>query len=139
MENRLADCELTVELERNADLQETCTITINLLELVGRVVTAQVMLESVGDRPDAAGASILMRSNNMTSVLWVSRSSSGATDERSFFLMIMLGRLDLAGGWYHTETPIRGVHNLSAHRFPPWFTGMLADKVGELIHSSDWP
>ena len=53
--------ELTAELERKADLQETCTITINLLELLGLVVSAWVMLELVGDRSDAAGDPILMR------------------------------------------------------------------------------
>ena len=67
--------ELTAgRTEKNADHQETCTITINLLELLGMVVSAWVMLELVGDRPDAAGDPILMRSDNMAAVSWVSRS-----------------------------------------------------------------
>ena len=41
--------ELTAELKTNADCRETCTITINLLELLGMVVTAWVMLELVRD------------------------------------------------------------------------------------------
>ena len=36
--------ELTTELKK-ADIGETCTFTINLLELLGMVVTARVMLE----------------------------------------------------------------------------------------------
>ena len=46
--------------QEKVDYQETCTITINLLVLLGIVVTAWVMLEPVGDRPDAEGDSILM-------------------------------------------------------------------------------
>ena len=54
--------ELTAERKRKADLQETCTITIYLLDIIlwGKVVTAWVLLELVGDMPDAAGDPILM-------------------------------------------------------------------------------
>ena len=73
--------ELTAELKRKADLQETCTITSNLLELLGMVVISWVMLELVGDRPDAAGDPILMRGDNMVAVSWVARSG-GATEKK---------------------------------------------------------
>ena len=129
--------ELTAELKRKADLQETCTITINLLELLGMVVTAWVMLELVGDRPDAAGDLILMRGDNMAAVSWVSRSG-GATDKRACLLMRMLGRLELAGGWNHTIKHIPGVQNSLADGVSRWPREMLADKVRELTHSSDW-
>ena len=56
--------ELIAELTRKTDCQETCTITINLLELLGMVVTAWVMLELVGDRPGLEGGPILMRGDN---------------------------------------------------------------------------
>ena len=55
--------------KRKADCQETCTIPINLLELLGMVVTAWVMLELVGDRLDAEGDPILMRGDNRAAVL----------------------------------------------------------------------
>ena len=64
--------ELTTERKRKA-FGETCIITINLLELLRMVVTAWVMLELVGDRPDAAGDPILMRGDNMAAVSWISR------------------------------------------------------------------
>ena len=89
--------ELTAELERKADLQETCTITINLLELLGMVVTAWVKLELVGDKPDAAGGPVLMRGDNIAAVSRVSRDG-GATDKRACQLMKMLERLELVGG-----------------------------------------
>ena len=53
--------ELTAELKRKAELHETCTVTINLLELLGMVVTAWVMLELVGDMPAFEGDPVLMR------------------------------------------------------------------------------
>ena len=73
--------ELTAELKRKTELQETCTITINLLELLGIVVYAWVMLELVGDRPDAAGDPILMRGDSMAAVSWASQSG-GATEKK---------------------------------------------------------
>ena len=71
------------------------------------VVTAWVMLELEGDRPDAEGDPILMRGDNRACVSWVTRCG-GATDKRAFLLMRMLGRLELAGGWNHTAKHICG-------------------------------
>ena len=65
---------MTTELKRKADRRKTCTITINLLELLGMVVTAWVMLELVGDRPTSDGDPISMRGNNMAAASWVNRS-----------------------------------------------------------------
>ena len=52
--------ELTAELKRTGDRRETCPITINLLEVLGMVMTAWVMLVVVGDRADAKGDPILL-------------------------------------------------------------------------------
>ena len=105
--------ELTTELKRKADLGETCTVTINLLELLGMVVTAWVMIELVGDRPDAKGDPILMRGDNKAAVSWITRCG-GARDKRAFLLMRMLGRLELTGGWTPTAKHIPGVRNTLA-------------------------
>ena len=69
------------ELQRKADLHDTCTITINLLKLLGMVMTACVMLKLVGERTDAAGDPILVREDNMDAVSWVCRSG-GALDKK---------------------------------------------------------
>ena len=47
--------ELTAELKRKADRRETCTITIKLFIVLGRVTIAWVMLELIGDRADEKG------------------------------------------------------------------------------------
>ena len=101
------------------------------------VVTALVMLELVGERPDMAGDPILMRGDNMAAVSWVPRSGGG-TDKRACLLMRMLGRLELAGGWNHTAKHIPSVQNSLADGISRWPREMLADKVRELTHPSDW-
>ena len=55
---------LSAELKRKAARRETCSVTISLLELVGMVLTAWVMHELVGDRPESKGDPILMRGDN---------------------------------------------------------------------------
>lgn len=47
--------EPTTELKEKAERRETCTVTINLLELLGMVVTGWVMLELVGGSPKSVG------------------------------------------------------------------------------------
>lgn len=60
------------------------------------IVNAWIMLELVGDRPDAARDPILIRGENMAAVSWALRSG-GATDKKACELMRMLGRLEQAG------------------------------------------
>ena len=129
--------ELTAELKRKAARRETCTITINLLELLGMVVTAWVMLELVGDRADAKGDPILMRGDNRAAVSWISRCG-GARDKRACLLMRMLGRLEIKGGWNHTAKHIPGVQNTLADGISRWPRSVLADKVRELTNSDEW-
>ena len=129
--------KLTAELKRKADCQETCTITINLLGLLGMVVTAWVMVGQVRDRPDAEGDYILMRGDNRAALSWVTRCG-GATDKRACLLMRMLARLELAGGWNHTAKHIAGVQNILADGISRWPRSTLADKVREQTNSSDW-
>ena len=76
-------------------------------------VTAWVMLELVGDRPDAERDPILMRGDNRAAVSWVTRCG-GAGDKRECLLMRILGRLELAGGWNHTAKYVAGVQNILA-------------------------
>ena len=99
--------ELTTELKRKADLGETCTITINLLELLGMVVTARVMLELTGDRPASVGDTIATRGDNMAPITWVNMCG-GARDKRACLLMRMPGRLEIKGGWSHVAKLIPG-------------------------------
>ena len=60
------------------------------------VLIAWVILELVGDRPDAASDPMLMRGDNMAALWWVTQCGV-ARDRRACLLMRMLGRLELAG------------------------------------------
>ena len=83
---------LSAELKRKAARRETCSVTINLLELVGMVLTAWVTHELVGDRPESKGDPILMRGRNFAAVTWANRCD-GARDKRTGLMIRILGRL----------------------------------------------
>ena len=83
---------LSVELKRKAARRETCSVTINLLELVGMMLTAWAMHELVGERPESKGDPILMRGDNFAAVTWANRCG-GARDKRAGLMIRMLGRL----------------------------------------------
>ena len=137
LEIRLAKRELTAELKKEDDRRETCTITINLLAILGKVVTAWVMLVLTGDRADEKGDPILMRGDNTAAVSWISRCG-GAKDKRACILMRMLGRIKVKGGWTHSAEHISGVRNTLAACISLWPRVVLADKVRELTISDDW-
>ena len=60
---------LTHELKPKAERCETCTITINLLQLLGMVLTAWVMMELAGGTPEAVGDPIVMCGDNVAAVM----------------------------------------------------------------------
>ena len=128
--------ELTAELKRKTELRETCTVTINLLERVGMVATASVMLELVGDRPAFERDPVLMRGDDVAAVSWVSRCG-GARDKRAGLLMRMLGRLDKKSRWRHIAKHIPGVKNPLANGISRLPRAALGSKVRELTNSND--
>lgn len=71
LEIRLAEGNDRRTPEKKKRCEETCTITINVLELLGMVVTAWIMFEVVGDRLDADGDRMLMRGYHKPAVSWV--------------------------------------------------------------------
>ena len=88
---------LSAELKRKPARRETFSVTINLLELVGMVLTAWVVHELVRGRPESKGDLILMREDNFAAVAWANRCG-GARDKLAVLMMRMLGRLEIQGG-----------------------------------------
>ena len=72
------------------------------------MLTAWVMHELVGDRPEYEGGGILMRGDNLTAVTWANQCG-GARDKRAGLMMRMLGRLEIQGGWRYVAKHIPGV------------------------------
>ena len=108
----------STELKRKAARRETPSVTINLFELVGMVVTAWVMHGLVGDRPETKGDPILMRGDHVAAVTWSNRCG-GARDKRACLMMRMLGRLEISGGWGCNAKHIPGVQKRSCGRDLP--------------------
>ena len=98
------------------------------------VMTTLVILEFVGDMPDAAGDPILMRSDATS---WMSRCD-GARDKRACLLMIMLRRLELIGVWNPTAKSIPAVPNTLEDGISRWPRLMLPHKVRKLTNSTGW-
>ena len=124
-------------IKRKAARRETCSITINLLELVGVVLTAWVMHELVGDRLEFKGGGIMMRGDNFAAVTWANRCG-GARDKRAGLMMRMLGRLEIQGGWRYDAKHISGVQGTLAQGTSRWSRSELADRVRQLTNTDDW-
>ena len=119
----------SAELKGKAARRETCSVTINLFELVGMVLKAWVMHELVGDRPEPKGDPILMRGDNFAAVTGANRCG-GARDKRAGLMMRMLDRLEIQEGWRYDAKHIPGVQNtLLADGISRWPRLELADRV----------
>ena len=129
--------DFSAELKRKAACRETSSVTINLLELVGMVMTAWVMHELVGDRPEMKGDPILMRGDNFAAVSWSNRCG-GARDKRAGLMMRTMGRLEIRGGWRYDAKHIPGVENTLADGISRWPRAELAEKVRQLTNTDDW-
>ena len=120
--------ELTTESKEKAERRETCTVTIYLLELLGMVVTAWVMLELVGDRPESVRDPIALRGENVSAVMWVNKCG-GAKDKRACLRMKMLRSLEMKGGWSRVPKHTPGVENNLADGISRWPRAKLAEEV----------
>lgn len=127
----------SAELKRKAALRETCSVTINLLELVGMVITGWSMFELGGDRPETKGDPLLMRGDNFAAVTWSNRCG-GARDKRAGLMMRMLGRLEILGGWRYEAKHIPGKKNTLADGISRWPRSQLAENVKQLTNTDDW-
>ena len=123
--------ELTAEQKRKADRRETCSITINLLELLGMVVTAWVMLELVGDGADVMSDPLLMRGDNTAAVSLFSRCGGGGTNKHAY-------SQEYSDVLKHSAKHIPRVRNTLADSIFRRPRVILADKVRELTKSDDW-
>ena len=95
------------------------------------------MLERLGDRPDAEGDPILMQSDNLAAVSWITRCG-GARDKRACLLMRINGRLELTGEWNPTTNYIPRVGDTLEDGISRWPRSAVPDKVKELTNSNEW-
>jgi hypothetical protein len=84
---------------------------INLLELVGMVVTAWVIVVQCGQRPQLGGETVLLRGDNTSAVQWV-RKRGGAADKRAQVALRLLAAVETGGGWSFDANHIAGKLNV---------------------------
>ena len=71
---------LTLELKKQSVTKQADSITIDLLELIGMMMSAFVMQVTKNDRPEYAGDTVLLRGDNVSAVSWLNRCG-GARDQ----------------------------------------------------------
>ena len=76
--------------------QSINAISINLLELLGRAITAYVMVVLETDHSKIVGAPVVMF---VSIVTMADKKCGGRRDPRAAFLMRYLGRIEMRAGW----------------------------------------
>ena len=99
-------------------------LSINVLEHLGMVVSAIVLVSSCADRPSATGDCALLRGGNKAAVHWV-RQCRGGLEPRSGALMRLLGVLELSSGWRFEATHVRSIHDAAADGISRWDRGSV--------------
>ena len=74
-------------------------ISIYVIELLGMLVGAWMLLATERCRSVTAGDCVLLRGENEPSVAWI-RRCRGGNEPHSSALMCMLGSLEVSSGWY---------------------------------------
>ena len=105
-----------------ATIRDWHNLSINVLELLGMVVTALIFVAQSNMRPCYARDTILMRGDNTSAVQWVSKYRGGR-EPRSEALVRLLGCLEIGSGWCFDALHVAGVENTIANGISPWNPG----------------
>ena len=85
-------------------------IRIYVLELLGMVISAWVLVVLCEDLPTQGGDCVLLRGDNEAAVQWVRRCPEGR-EPRSGALMRFMGVLEMSSGWNFDAMHVPGVFN----------------------------
>lgn len=109
-------------------------ISINVLELLGMLVGAWLLVVEQHHRPAAAGDCVLLRGDNEASVAWIQRCRGGR-EPRSGALIRLLGVLEVSSGWHFQASHVSGVLNSLADGISRWDpVDMRANLFGACPH-----
>ena len=112
-------------------------LSINVLERLGMVVLAFILVSSCADRPSATGDWVLLRGDNEAAVHWVQRCRGGLKP-RSGALMHLLGVLEVSSGWHFKATNVRGIHDAAADGISRWDRGSVLDHLRAVRPNIPW-
>jgi len=98
---------------------EVNDISINVLELLGMVVGALVLITQQQYVPQALGDCVQLRRDNEASVAWIQRCRGGK-EPRSGAIMRMLEVVEVSSGWLFQSSHVPGVLNSTADGTSRW-------------------
>lgn len=134
--------DLSEEECRYASVDMMCAkhdkLSIDLLELLGMVVTAYVMVAVKGDMPTVTGEPVLMRGDSSCAVTWVNKCG-GMRNPRAAFAMRWLGVLEMNSGWCFESAHIPGSSNILADGITRWNRTDIPYNLRSLSPPSDIP
>ena len=110
---------------------------INVLELLGMIVSAFVCVSSSGDRPSATGNCVLLRRDNEVAVYWVRRCRSGLEPHLGA-LMRPLVVPEVSPKWHFEATHVRGVNNAAVGGISRWDRGSVLDHLSTVCPNISW-
>ena len=112
---------------------------INLLELLGVVVSAYVLVEMTEDRPGRKGEAVMMRADNTRAVGWVRKCRGGKKDKaRVGALMRWLGVLESKGEWCFQAKHVPGVENTLADGLTRWKVEEIPNNLQRESPGTPW-
>ena len=112
-------------------------ISINLLGLLGMVITAYVMVVQESDHSDIVGVPVVMLGDNVSAVTWVNKCG-GTRDPRAAFLMRYLGRIEMRAGWCFEAAHIPGVETELADGISRWPRENINSRLSSLYPHVHW-
>ena len=125
------------EIEETIGNETGKPITINILELIGIMMSAFVMPMTENDRPEYAGDTVLLRGDNVSAVSWLNRCGD-ARDKRAALVMRIMRRLEVTSGWSHKAKHIPGILNVIADGIPRRQPDQIAEKLRSHVNEGDW-
>ena len=126
--------DLTGDERRRFDSGE---FSINVLELLGMVLGAYVLVVLREERPIVLSDRVLLQGDNNSAVHWIQRCRGGA-EPRSGALMRLLGVLEVAGGWCFDAEHVPGVLNNIADGISRWEVTSVQSHLVALCPNVSW-
>lgn len=83
-------------------------LLVNLIELLGMVIMAWIMVIRRGERPERVGESDMMRDDTSSAVQWAMNCRRGKDDPRIGGLVRFLVVLEVEGGWGLQANQVKG-------------------------------
>ena len=112
-------------------------ISINVLELLGMVVGAWLLIVKQQRAPAGASDRVLLRGDNEASVAWIKRCR-GAKEPRSGALMRLLGVIEVSSTWHFDAEHVPGVFNSVADGISRWEPDDVFDKLCSVAPNIAW-